>query len=137
MDESGNVLNPDDPFEVGALPAVVPFPRGQQAVGNKVSVFMVNNTDQPQSVMAHAVVGRGSLTQEQENLAETLSQVGADLHIQRVHGVRTGGGEDLSGAPPKIETNQEFLDSMEVSTSYWYVQASKAQQQRINDLLTS
>ena len=99
-DESGNPLNPDDPFEVGALPAVVPFPRGQQAVGNKVSVFMVNNTDQPQSVMAHAVVGRGSLTQEQENLAETLSQVGADLHIQRVHGVRTGGGEDLSDAPP-------------------------------------
>jgi len=62
---------------------------------------MVNNTDQHQSVLAHAVVGRGSLTQEQENLAETLSQVGADLHIQRVHGVGTGGGGDLSDTPPK------------------------------------
>ena len=53
---------------------MIPLPRGQKAVGNKVSVFMVNNTDLPQSVMAHNVVGRGSLTQEQEDLAETLSR---------------------------------------------------------------
>jgi N-dimethylarginine dimethylaminohydrolase len=42
-------------------------------------------------------VGIGALTQEQENLAETLSQVGADPHIQRVHGVRAGAGDDLWG----------------------------------------
>ena len=53
---------------------------------------MVINTDQHQSVLAHTVVGRGSLTQEQENLAETLSQVGANLRTQRVNGVGTGGG---------------------------------------------
>ena len=39
--------------------------------------------------------------------------------------------------PPQVETNQEFLDSMEVNTSYWYMQASAAQQQRINNLLSS
>jgi len=104
-DKSGKPLNPDEPVKVGALPAVVPLPRGQQAVGNKVSVFMVNNTDQPQSVMAHTVVGRGSLTQERENLAETLSQVGADLHIQRVNGVGTGGRGDLSDPPPPQDRN--------------------------------
>ena len=32
-------------------------------------------------------------------------------------------------------TDQEFLDSMEVSQSYWYKQASSDQQQRINNLL--
>ena len=46
-------------------------------------------------------------------------------------------GKTFQTPPPKIETNQEFLDSMEVSTSYWYVHASNAQQQRVNDLLTS
>ena len=53
---------------------------------------MINNTDLHQPVLAHTVVGRGSLTQEHESLAETLSQVGADPHIQRVHGVGAGGG---------------------------------------------
>ena len=100
-DKEGNLVNPDDPAEVGALPAVIPLPRGQQAVGNKVSVFMINNTDLHQPVLAHTVVGRGSLTQEQENLADTLSQVGADPHIQRVHGVRAGGG----GIYPMPPTN--------------------------------
>ena len=99
-DPSGEPVNPDDPVEVGALPAVVRLPRGQQAVGNKVSVFMVNGTDQYQTVLAHTIVGRGAVTQEQEDLAETLSQVGADQHIQRVYGVRVGGGGDLSDAPP-------------------------------------
>ena len=98
-DKEGNLVNPDDPAEVGALPAVVPLPRGQQAVGNKVSVFMINNTDLHQPVLAHTVVGRGSLTQEHENLAETLSQVGADPHIQRVHGVGAGGGGSFRCPP--------------------------------------
>jgi len=93
-------VNPDDPCDVGALPAVVPLPRSQQAVGNQVRIFMINNTDFPETVEAHTVVGIGSLTQEQEKLAETLSQVGADLHIQRLHGVRAGGGDDLSDTPP-------------------------------------
>ena len=39
--------------------------------------------------------------------------------------------------PPKVETNQEYLDAMEVNTSYWYMQASAAQQQRINNLLSN
>ena len=104
-DKEGNLVNPDDPAEVGALPAVIPLPRGQQAVGNKVSVFMINNTDLHQPVLAHTVVGRGSLTQEQENLADTLSQVGADPHIQRVHGVRAGGG----GIYPMPPTNPRLI----------------------------
>ena len=54
-----------------------------------------------QTVLAHTIVGRGAVTQEQEDLAETLSQVGADQHIQRVYGVRVGGGGDLSDAPPQ------------------------------------
>mgnify|MGYP000010931605 CR=1 FL=1 len=37
--------------------------------------------------------------------------------------------------PTTTETDQDFLDSMEVSSSYWYVQASAAQQARINNLL--
>ena len=68
-DQSGEPVNPDDPVEVGALPAVVRLPRGQQAVGNKVSVFMVNGTDQYQTVLAHTIVGQGAVTQEQEDLA--------------------------------------------------------------------
>ena len=87
-DQSSEPVNPDDPVEVGALPAVVRLPCGQQAVGNKVSVFMVNGTDQYQTVLAHTIVGRRAVTQEQEDFAKTLSQVGADQHIQRVYGVR-------------------------------------------------
>ena len=83
-------FNPDEPVEIGALPAVVRLPRGQKAVGNKVSVFMVNNTDQYQTVLAKTVVGRGAVTQERGDLADSLSQVGADQHIQRVYGVNTG-----------------------------------------------
>ena len=92
VDASGNPVNPDEPCDVGALPAVIPLPRSQQAVGRQVRIFMVNNTDYPEEVP--------SLTQEQEDLADTLTQVGADPHIQRVHGVRAGGGDDLSDAPP-------------------------------------
>ena len=58
-DSAGNLIDPHDPVEVAALPAVVQLPRGQQAVGNKVSVFMVNNTKQHQTVLAHRVVGKG------------------------------------------------------------------------------
>ena len=101
VDESGKPVNPDEPCDVGALPAVIPLPRSQQAVGRQVRIFMVNNTDYPEEVPAHTVVGVGSLTQEQEDLADTLNQVGADPHIQRVHGVRAGGGDDLSDAPPR------------------------------------
>jgi transposase InsO family protein len=136
-DHTGKPVNPDDPCDVGALPAVVPLPRSQQAVGNQVKIFMVNNTDSPAIVEAHAVVGVGALTQEQEKLAETLSQVGADPHIQRVHGVRAGAGDDLSNAPPKPPTDREFLESMELGTSHWYVQASRAQQRRVDNLLLS
>ena len=99
-DKTGNPLDPHDPVEVAALPAVVQLPRGQQAVGNKVSVFMVNNTEQHQTVLAHTVVGQGSVTQEKEDLAESLSQVGADLHTQRVYGITPGGRGDLSEIPP-------------------------------------
>ena len=117
-DSSGNRLRINTPAQVGALPAVVPIPRGQQAIGNQVSVYVVNNTDWHHVVPAHSIVGRGSLTQELENLADSLSQVGADLHIQRVHGIRPGGDGDLMDKPPTTETDQDFLDSMEVSSLY-------------------
>ena len=52
-------------------------------------------------------------------------------------GLAQGGGKTPGSPPPTPETNQEFLDSMEVSTSYWYMQASATQQQRINNLLLS
>ena len=136
-DASGNPVNPDEPVEIGTLSAVVRLHRGQQATGNKVNVFMVNSTDQYQTVLANTVVGRGTVTQERGDLAETLSQVGADPHIQRVYGVNTGGKTGSKPKPPTPEANQEFLDSMELSTSYWYMQASTAQQQRINELLLS
>ena len=100
VDAAGKPVNPDAPCEIGALPAVIPLPRSQQAVGNQVSIFMINNTDFPEEIDAHTVVGIGSLTQEQEKLADTLSQVGADLHVQRVHGVRAGCWDDLSDSPP-------------------------------------
>ena len=99
-DASGKPVNPDEPVEVGALAAVVRLHRGQQAVGNKVSVFMVNSTDQYQTVLANTVVGRGAVTQERGDLADTLSQVGADQHIQRVYGVNTGGGGKTPDSPP-------------------------------------
>ena len=83
-DESGTPVNLDESVEVGTLSAVVRLNRGQQAVGNKVSVLMVNNTDQYQTVLAKTVVGRGAVTQERGDLADSLSQVGADQHIQRV-----------------------------------------------------
>ena len=94
-DTSGKPVNPDEPVEIGTLAAVIRLPRGQQAVGNKVSVFMVNSTDQYQTVLADTIVGRGAVTQEQGDLAETLSQVGADQHIQR-----QGGGKTPGSPPP-------------------------------------
>ena len=99
-DESGTPVNPDESVEVGTLSAVVRLNRGQQAVGNKVSVFMVNNTDQYQTVLAKTVVGRGAVTQERGDLADSLSQVGADQHIQRVYGVNTGGKKEPGQPPP-------------------------------------
>ena len=99
-DTSGKPVNPDEPVEIGNLAAVIRLPRGQQAVGNKVSVFMVNSTDQYQTVLADTIVGRGAVTQEQGDLAETLSQVGADQHIQRVYGVSAGGRKDPGQPPP-------------------------------------
>ena len=87
-------------MEIGALPAVIQLPCGQQAVGNKVSVFMVNSTDQYQTVVADTIVGRGAVTQERGDLAETLNQVGADQHIQRVYGVNAGGKRDPGQPPP-------------------------------------
>ena len=41
---------------------MIPLPRSQQAVGRQVRIFMVNNTDYPEEVPAHTVVGVGSLT---------------------------------------------------------------------------
>ena len=79
---------------------MIRLPRGQQAAGNKVSVFMVNGTDQYQTVVADTIVGRGAVTQERGDLAETLNQVGADQHIQRVYGVSAGGKGDPVDAPP-------------------------------------
>ena len=79
---------------------MIRLPRGQQAVGNKVSVFMVNSTDQYQTVVADTIVGREAVTQERGDLAETLSQVGADQHIQRVYGVNAGGRRDPGQPPP-------------------------------------
>ena len=99
-DESGTPVNPDESVEIGTLSAVVRLNRGQQAVGNKVSVFMVNNTDQYQTVLAKTVVGRGAVTQERGDLADSLSQVGADQHIQRVYGVNTGGKKEPGQPPP-------------------------------------
>ena len=69
-------------------------------MGRQVRIFMVDNTDYPEEVPAHTVVGVGSLTQEQEDLADTLTQVGADPHIQRVHGVRAGVGMTFLMPPP-------------------------------------
>ena len=99
-DASGKPVNPDEPVEVGTLSAVVRLNRGQQAMGNKVSGFMVNSTDQYQTVLANTVVGRGAVTQERGDLADTLSQVGADQHIQRVYGVNTGGRKEPGQPPP-------------------------------------
>ena len=39
--------------------------------------------------------------------------------------------------PPQPETDQAFLDSMELKSSYWYMQASPAQQKRVSDMLVS
>ena len=52
VDKSGNPVNPDEPCDVGALPAVIPLPRSQQAVGNQVRIFMINNMDYPEVVEA-------------------------------------------------------------------------------------
>ena len=57
-DASGKPVNPDEPVEIGTLSAVIRLHRGQQAMGNKVSVFMVNSIDQYQTVLANTVVGR-------------------------------------------------------------------------------
>ena len=134
-DATGKPVDPDEPVEVGTLSAVVRLQRGQQATGNKFNIFMVNDTDQYQPVLANTVVGRGTVTQERVDLAERLSQVGADPHIQRVYGVQPGGKKDSPSLAPRPNANQEFLDSMDLNESYWYMQASAAQRQRINELL--
>ena len=107
-DASGKPVNPDEPVEIGTLSAVVRLHRGQQATGNKVNVFMVNSTDQYQTVLANTVVGRGTVTQERSDLAETLSQVGADPHIQRVYGVNTGGKTGSKSRPPRPKLTKNF-----------------------------
>ena len=61
---------------------------------------MVNDTDHYQTVLANTIGGQGGGTQVPGDLAETLSQVGADQDIQRIYGVRVGGRGDLSDAPP-------------------------------------
>ena len=70
---------------------------------------MVNDTDHYQTVLANTIVGQGAVTQVQEDLAETLSQVGADQDIQRIYGVRVGGRGDLSDAPlPRLKLTKNF-----------------------------
>ena len=70
---------------------MIRLPRGQQAVGNKVSVCMVNSTDQYQTVVTDTIVGRGAITQEREDLAKTLSQVGLTSTYNRYMVLKQGG----------------------------------------------
>ena len=56
---------------------------------------MVNNTDQHQTVLAYTVVGRGAITQEQEDLAETLSTSSGYMELDQ------GEGETFLIPPPQ------------------------------------